>query len=460
MPHSKRVLILTTTFYPDPSVGSVRMTQWARCLPEFGWRPTILTRYYGHRATPELLAHHVHPQARLEYLNAPVSDDDPPRTPDRRASLSARARLMIGRSAASAMFIPDPGISFWRASRARVMRTVEDVKPDLIITTGPPHSNHDIGLFLARTTGIPWVADFRDPYIIDKRFAPRSPFRWMMPFHMNYAHRIYENASLVTHAIPLAARFWRIRSPELRKRVRILTNACAPELAAGRVEADITPGNRKSIRVIGQVGHDEALHLARAIAALVDRGMDLELRLIGPEPTTLPDIRALLADRLVTNRGVRHDLALRQVAGADLLVNYLNLERSGHYLLSSKLFEYVATGKPIIEVNPTVPDRQMLRRLPDIRVLNQPSLETLSTVIRESLENATPGLSPERKLFVREHEWRSQVRILSRWFDDITGNPHVPDTVPSRFGPLHGAAALAVAPILCAAIEQGLPGSL
>ena len=67
--------------------------------------------------------------------------------------------------------------------------------------------------------------------------------------------------------------------------------------------------------------------------------------------------------------------------GADVLVNYLSTERSEHYLLSSKLFEYLATRCPVIEVNPTVPDRQLLRRLPDVVVLKHPTLEELKEAL-------------------------------------------------------------------------------
>lgn len=421
MTHARRVLIVTTTFYPDPSVGGVRMTQWARCLPEFGWEPVILTRYYGHRATPELLATYVHPDVRVRYLNAPSdgAPASPPTGVTGRTPLAGKLKRWFGSSPASALMVPDPGIGFWRSVRPKVLDAVREFKPDLLVTTGPPHSNHDVGLWLAQTTGIPWLADFRDPYIIDQRFAPRFPFRWMMPVHRRYSESVYSTASLVTHAIPVAARFWRIQSERYRRKVRIMTNACAPELASGDVEPEVTPGGRKSIRAIGHIGHEEAAFLATAISELVREGMDLELRLIGPTVSTLPRIRELLGDRIVASPGMRHDLALRQVAGADVLVNYLSIERSSHYLLSSKLFEYLATGKPVIEVNPTVPDRQILRRLPDVVVLTRPSLGELKESLRRAIRMGVAGMGGARTAFVKKHEWRSQVRTLASWFDEI-----------------------------------------
>jgi hypothetical protein len=423
MPDRRRVLILTTTFYPDPSVGGVRMTQWARCLPEFGWDPIILTRHYGFSATPELFATHVHPAVTVEYFNSLSSSNPGENEEASAAGMKSSIKRRITQILGSGLVIPDVGIKFWRAARPRAMRAVKEHQPHLIVTTGPPHSNHDIGLWLQKETGLPWVADFRDPYVIDERFKPRTPFQFMNRAHRRWLEAIHTAASLTTHAIPIDGRFWRLALPATRDRVRIMTNACTPDLAEGKVTPDEAPSKtgRQSIRVIGQIGHDEALHLACAIGALVADGLDLELRLIGHEPSTLGRIRQVLPDRVVCMKGLRHDLALRQVVGADVLVNYLSPERAGHFLLSSKLFEYLATPHPVIEVNPTVPDRQLLRKLSDVVVLERPTLEELKDALRTALEMAPTGMSEERREFVRAHEWRGQVRVLAGWFDELAG---------------------------------------
>ena len=335
---------------------------------------------------------------------------------------------VCGASPAVALCVPDPSVRFWRGVRPAVLKWMEEFKPDVVVTTGPPHSNHDIGLWLRRERGVPWVADFRDPYLLDDRFGPKTPFQFMWPSHRRYERAIHEEASLVTHAIPVAARFWRLRSPVARKHIKVFTNACAPELAAGRIEPDVTPGHeagRRSIRVIGQIGADQALHLACAISSLVSAGRDLELRLIGFQPTTLKQIEQLLPDRVRCIKGLRHDLALRQVAGADVLVSYLSPERAAYCGISSKLFEYLATEKPVIEVNPTGPDRQLLRKLPDVVVLKSPTLEELTGALRRALdmEKSGGGMSEARRAFVCEHEWRTKVKQLAAWMEGIAGPP-------------------------------------
>ena len=61
----RRILILSTTFFPDKQVAAIRMTQWCRLLPEHGWKPYVVCRYYGFEATPEELTAKVHPEVSV-----------------------------------------------------------------------------------------------------------------------------------------------------------------------------------------------------------------------------------------------------------------------------------------------------------------------------------------------------------------------------------------------------------
>lgn len=64
----------------------------------------------------------------------------------------------------SNVFIPDPRILWVRPSVRFLIQYLRQHPTDIIITSGPPHSMHLIGLYLKRKLGIKWVADFRDPW--------------------------------------------------------------------------------------------------------------------------------------------------------------------------------------------------------------------------------------------------------------------------------------------------------
>jgi hypothetical protein len=74
------------------------------------------------------------------------------------------------------LFIPDAR-KYWRSfAYKKALQIIEAENIDAIITTGPPHSTHLIGKKLKEKTNIPWIADFRDPWIsiYYNKFLPRT----------------------------------------------------------------------------------------------------------------------------------------------------------------------------------------------------------------------------------------------------------------------------------------------
>ncbi|MFZ2431302.1 MAG: glycosyl transferase family 1, partial [Lutibacter sp.] len=61
-------------------------------------------------------------------------------------------------------FIPDARKYWVKPSTAYLRKYLKSNKIDVVITTGPPHSMHLIGLNLKKELNIKWIADFRDPW--------------------------------------------------------------------------------------------------------------------------------------------------------------------------------------------------------------------------------------------------------------------------------------------------------
>jgi hypothetical protein len=80
-----------------------------------------------------------------------------------------------------------------------------------------------------------------------------------------------------------------------------------------------------------------------------------------------------------------HREALAELLGVGVLVAVLSPADSRALLLSSKLFEYLACGKPIVIINPSRPDRQFLRPMQGVRLLSMPSVVELEDAIRRAI---------------------------------------------------------------------------
>lgn len=172
----KTVLIITYYWPPAGGPGVQRVLKFAKYLPDYGWRPIILTVENGeYPAIDESLAKDipndlvVHKTASLEVFslyrkmtgkktNEKISTFV--LTEDSQAGLIKRFASYIRGN----FLIPDARIG-WRPFAIREgMRIINRNKVDLIFSTAPPMSTHLVAKMLAKKNGLPWAADFRDPW--------------------------------------------------------------------------------------------------------------------------------------------------------------------------------------------------------------------------------------------------------------------------------------------------------
>jgi hypothetical protein len=133
--------------YP-PCVGSSgvhRAHKFSRYLPENGWLPTVLT---------------VNPGAHPRVGNADIPQDV---RVERAVALDTARHLSVRGIYPRWLALPDRWITWWPAAVAKGLRLIRRQRPDVIWSTFPIATAHLIGLTLHRLTGIPWIADFRDP---------------------------------------------------------------------------------------------------------------------------------------------------------------------------------------------------------------------------------------------------------------------------------------------------------
>ena len=99
-------------------------------------------------------------------------------------------------------------------------------------------------------------------------------------------------------------------------------------------------------------------------------------------------------DRLILRGSVSHREALREVAGADVLLKYDDLERAKVSGLSSKLFEYLSTGRPIVAINPTRADWTLIDRLPWCKGLADPQPAEIAAALKQAITAKSAAPEP------------------------------------------------------------------
>ena len=323
------------------SSGVLRPLKFSRFLPACGWTPHVLTlresRYRG--KDPSLLAE-VPPEAVLHRTWALDNSRD----------LAIRGRYL------GALSIPDSHVPWLPFAVVRALAVARRHRIDALYSTSPPPTSHLIAAVINRLTGIPWVADFRDPWI-EEGVHPRPGTR---RFRVEAAleRRVVERADVVTVTTAhLRGDFLR-RYPHLPPdKVVTLTNGYDEEDFQGLGTA-IAP-ERFEIMHAGLVNREfrDPRPLLRAVSGLIADGAmaraDVRVSFLGIAPW----LRSAEFARDVDALGLREVVELlphlphrealvRQDRAAVLLL--LQASDDTTSMIPAKAFEYLRLGLPII----------------------------------------------------------------------------------------------------------------
>jgi glycosyltransferase involved in cell wall biosynthesis len=251
-------------------------------------------------------------------------------------------------------FIPDARVLWVKPSIAYLSELLEREAVDILITTGPPHSLHLIGHALKKKHGLKWVADFRDPWTsiayhgklkLGKSAAKRH--RYLEKMVLNAADKIIVTSKTT------AREFGQISG----KPISVITNGYDPKIFAAAPPAT---DPRFVISHIGSLlSERNPIGLWKVLGQLVAESDAFRerfcLRLVGIiSPDVLESLKSFgLEPYLERVDYVPHSEAVhyQQTSQLLLLIEIDSDETRG--ILPGKLFEYLASRRPILAIGPT-----------------------------------------------------------------------------------------------------------
>jgi glycosyltransferase involved in cell wall biosynthesis len=336
----KRVLMVAFHFPPlAGSSGIQRTLRFVQHLPRRGWQALVLS------ASPRA----------YERTGTDLLAEVPPSTVVRRAfALDTARHLSIGGRYLDAMARPDRWISWkWDAVRTG-MQMIRDFKPEVLWSTYPIATAHLVGAELQRRSGLPWVADFRDP--MAQEGYPPDPVTWR---RFEAIEKLAVNqASRLMFTTPGALRRYRERYPEAADRMELLENGY-DESTFAAIEREhpepaplipgvltllhsgiVYPDERDPTQLFAALGQLRKAGLAngrlkvRFRAALHD---DLLLALAREHA---------VADLIEVCPPIDYREALREMLRADglLVMQAANCNQQ----VPAKIYEYLRAGKPVL----------------------------------------------------------------------------------------------------------------
>ena len=362
----KRVLIIAYYWPPNAGVGVFRWLKFTKYLPQFDWQPVVYTP-----KNPELMAVDTALEkqvpAEAEVIKAPIIE--PYTWYKRFTGKKSDARLQtaflkedgggptwkenVANWLRSNFFIPDARVWWVKPSVTRLLAYLKAHPVDVIVTTGSPHSLHLIGRELKKRTGIPWVADFRDPWTNIDFYGQLKLTKWA-----DVEQHKLERAVL-TEADAVVTVSWRW-AEELRaiggRNVEVITNGFDPDdLPAPPTQVD----EEWSLVHVGSISATRNVpELWKALFERITRDAEFrsrfKLRLIGGvDHTVQRDLDAAGLGPYIERIGqVDHIEALRHMQRARTLLLPVNDTPNVGGFLPAKVFEYLAVQRPILAVAP------------------------------------------------------------------------------------------------------------
>lgn len=336
----KRILFIAYHFPPIlGSSGYLRTLKFTRYLPESGFEPTVLT---------------VRPEAYPEWNEAQNAQIPPGIAVERTFALDAGRHLAFRGRYPQIMGIPDRYGTWIPGAIVAGLGIIRRKKIDAILSTYPIPSAHVIGGALARLTGLPWVADFRDPMYDDvagplpllmrarkaiETGAMRRCTRALVctqGVHDLFVRRYGGAAGRKTHVIPNG-----FDENDFRELEDVPRAAGAPVtfIHAGLLQQE----DRDPVPFFRGLRHALDRGLIRP------GGMVVKLMGTGNNDVFAREIAALrLEDTVKLLPPQPYAKALKEMAASDILLLFQG--PSCDPQIPAKLYEYLRIGKPILAV--------------------------------------------------------------------------------------------------------------
>ncbi len=251
------------------------------------------------------------------------------------------------------LFIPDAR-KFWIRPSVKYLTTYLKSNPvDIIISTGPPHSMHLIARKLKKKLNIPWLADFRDPWTNIDFYKDLKLTCWADKKHKKQEQLIIKEAdSLIVVGNTLKKEYQNMGA----NNVSVITNGYDQD---DYIDDDICLDKKFSIMHAGTITFSRnPTEFWPVLFELVnehpDFAEDLEIKLIGKIDLSVNEniTRLGLEKFVVKTNYLSHKEVIREQKKSHVLFLPINNTFNAKGIITGKLFEYLAAGRPILGIGP------------------------------------------------------------------------------------------------------------
>ena len=323
---------------------------------------------------------------------------------------------------------PDQNIYWLPFGLFTGLRAIRRERIDAILSTSPPASTHVLAWALSRLSGKPLVVDFRDLWTQNESYELSDRPQLVRNLDRKLERAVLRRSSAVINATEPFATMTRQNNPDLDpKSVHAITNGLDPDDFAG-INYPTEKNGKFTILHLGSLyGHRNPGFFFEAVTELLRRRPEiadtLEIQFVGNVPGF---------DRVVIGtplEAVTHflghmpqDKALNKLWESDLLLLILGFATSTGATIPAKLFEYIATGRPILSFVPEGEAEGLIEKHRAGIAITSPDMEkTVAFLSKEYDAWAARSSAPKSRFSLpAEFDRRKQAETLARILGEVS----------------------------------------
>lgn len=356
----QKVLVIAYYWPPAGGPGVQRWLKFVKYLPDFGVQPLVYV--------PENPNYPMMDEGLLDEIPNHVQVVKKPiREPYGWAALISKKKtksissgLIQGKNPSilertllwirGNFFIPDARKLWIKPSIHFLAGFIADQGIQTIITTGPPHSLHLIGLGLKQRYAVQWIADFRDPWTTIGYQKQLRLTRWAEKRHKKLEKQVLVAADKIVVTSETTKKEFEAITP---KPIKVITNGYDEQLVTVPLDTKFTVSHIGSL-LTGR----NPLGLWKALKELIEQDSAfadaLQIQLAGVVGEEVwQSITMFGLDNYVNRLGyLPHDkvVEVQQKSQVLLLLEIDSKETQG--IIPGKLFEYLNAKRPILAIGP------------------------------------------------------------------------------------------------------------
>jgi len=420
----KNVLLITSNFPPATTVGAIRLAKFAKFLPEFGWNPLVLTvpvKNLDYNDLIEVASVYRAPAPSLAPLFALGRRFFPKRKVESTGKVNISSFQGRGPRLMGWFLVPDQLITWLPFAIIMGLKIARKYKIKAIVSSSPDQSCHLVARVLSKIFCCAWVADFRDPWAANPFLIYPTSFhhkinRFLERLVVNYADRI------TTVSEPLRNDFIAYYPDQESDKFRVITNGFDLDDFTGAFR---TNRPDQCIRIVHNgkffyAGKDPFPFLW-AVKLLADNNeLDgVKVHFVGvPVEKLKPVIQNMELEQIVElSELVPYRQSLKFVINADIL---LLVSGPGKGVLTTKVFEYLATAKPILALTPSNGALAHLLSFTNVAEIVDPdSPQAIADGLKKLIRQVRAGHMPTpNQDFILQFSRRNQTRLLAKYLDE------------------------------------------